>query len=112
MLDGLQRTENSLHSGFTVGEIILRNSIRLIFVLFAWCCVTGHSLATDKHRDEVQEILELHNMEVVVAIGRYYLKQETLLAVRKSLFELGESEKFGSLWNNSNPHWKNAEEKI
>jgi len=58
---------------------------------------------------KIDELIGLHDFKTAVAIGDYYLKQRTLIAVREQLTRLGEDEKLGSDWNPSNPYWKQAE---
>jgi len=60
-------------------------------------------------QQQVAELIRLHDLNTSVSIGNYYLKQESLLAIRSLLARLGREEKLGPDWNPSNPTWKRAE---
>jgi hypothetical protein len=59
--------------------------------------------------DKIDELVGLHDLKTAVAIGNYYLKQRTLIAVRDELTRLGGDQHLGPDWNSSNPYWKQAE---
>lgn len=60
-------------------------------------------------RQQVAELIQLHDLNTSVSIGNYYLKQESLLAIRSLLARMGREEKLGPGWNPSNATWKRAE---
>ncbi len=82
-----------------------------LFVLLASLIQCFYVLAEEVNQ-ETSDLVRMHDMGVVVAIGNFYLKQETLLAVRATLTNLGRDEKLGSDWMNTNTHWKKAEEML
>jgi hypothetical protein len=63
-------------------------------------------------QQQVAELIQLHDLNTSVSIGNYYLKQESLLAIRSLLARMGREEKLGPDWNPSNPTWKRAEDKL
>ncbi|MEK6209991.1 MAG: hypothetical protein AABM64_06390 [Pseudomonadota bacterium] len=64
--------------------------------------------AADKS-DQIAELIDLHDLKTSVSIGNYYLKQESLLAIRALLARLGREQNLGPEWNPANPHWRRAE---
>lgn len=62
----------------------------------------------DKSR-QMAELIRLHDLNTSVFIGNYYLKQESLLAIRSLLARMGREENLGPAWNPSNPTWQRAE---
>ena len=60
--------------------------------------------------DKIDELVGLHDLKTAVAIGNYYLKQRTLLAVRSQLADIGKEQNLGPDWNPSNRYWKQAED--
>ena len=76
-------------------------------------CAAGASAAADEIADKKQQIaqlIDLHDLTTSVSIGNYYLKQESLVAIRTLLARLGNEEKLGPDWNPRNLQWKRAEE--
>lgn len=76
-------------------------------------CATGASATADEIADKKQqiaELIDLHDLTTSVSIGNYYLKQESLVAIRSLLARLGREENLGPDWNPRNPQWKRAEE--
>ena len=76
-------------------------------------CALGANAAADESADKTQQIEELmgfHDLTTSVSIGNYYLKQESLVAIRSLLTRLGREEKLGSDWKPGNPQWQRAEE--
>lgn len=71
--------------------------------------VADSAAATDKQQ-QISELIDLHDLNTSVSIGSYYLKQESLLAIRSLLARMGREEKLGPDWNPSNPTWKRAEQ--
>lgn len=63
-------------------------------------------------RQQVAELIQLHDLNTSVSIGNYYLKQESLLAIRALLARLGREENLGPDWNPSDPTWKRAEDRL
>jgi len=64
--------------------------------------------AADKN-NQIAEIIDLHDLRTSVSIGNYYLKQESLLAIRALLARLGREQNFGPEWNPADPRWQRAE---
>lgn len=59
--------------------------------------------------EKIEQLINMHDLKTTVAIGNYFLKQESLSAVRSRLHRLGSERKLGSAWGPDNPHWKQAE---
>ena len=75
--------------------------------------LTAAAAAADDNADKKQQIaqlIDLHDLTTAVSIGNYYLKQESLLAIRSLLARLGREENLGPDWNPRNPQWQRAEE--
>jgi len=78
--------------------------------LVAVCLTTAAvSSAAPSKTEKIDELVGVHDLKTAVAIGNYYLKQRTLIAVREELMWLGQDKRLGPDWNPSNPHWKQAE---
>jgi hypothetical protein len=69
--------------------------------------VTSPALASKT--EKIDELIGLHDLKTAVAVGHYYLKQQTLVAVREELKRLGRDENLGLDWNPSNPYWMQAQ---
>ena len=61
---------------------------------------------------KIETLISMHDLRTSVSIGHYYLKQETLLAVRNQLARIGREEGLGAQWNPGNPYWRQAEEML
>ena len=61
---------------------------------------------------QISELIGLHDLKTSVSIGNYYLKQESLLAIRTLLARLGRDENLGPEWTSTNPYWLRAEEEL
>jgi hypothetical protein len=59
---------------------------------------------------KVEALISMHDLKTSVSIGHYYLKQETLLAVRNQLARIGREEGLDAEWNPGNPYWRQAEQ--
>lgn len=73
----------------------------------------GVTAAADVSADKTQQIEELmgfHDLTTSVSIGNYYLKQESLVAIRSLLTRLGREEKLGPDWKSGTPQWQRAED--
>ena len=84
-------------------------------VIAALALLTGltAAVAATANADKLQQIeqlIELHDLTTSVSIGNYYLKQESLVAIRGLLGRLGKEEKLGPDWNARDPLWIRAEE--
>ena len=82
-------------------------------VLLAYAA--GVSAAADESADkkqQIEQLIGLHDLSTAVSIGNYYLKQESLVAIRSLLTRLGKEEKLGPDWNPGNPLWQRAEEML
>jgi hypothetical protein len=78
-------------------------------VLAVWLPAAVISPALASKTEKIGELVELHNFKTAVAIGNYYLKQQTLMAVREELARLGRDQSLGPDWNPSNSYWMQAE---
>lgn len=67
---------------------------------------------TGAGEEKVRELVEMHDLRTSVSIGDYYLKQQTLLAVRALLARVGREDGLGADWNPDNPYWRRAEEAL
>jgi hypothetical protein len=72
------------------------------------CAVPAAASKTEKS----ERLINLHDLRTTVAIGDYYLKQESVLAARAYLRRLGREQDLGSDWNPANAHWQQAEQGI
>ncbi|MBM3395733.1 MAG: hypothetical protein FJY37_14105 [Betaproteobacteria bacterium] len=59
--------------------------------------------------EKIDQLIGLHDLKTTVAIGNYFLKQETLSAVRGRLHKLGRENRLGADWKPGNLHWHAAE---
>ncbi len=75
-----------------------------------WLTAAVISPALASKTEKIDELVGLHNLKTAVAIGNYYLKQQTLIAVREELARLGRDQNLGADWNPSNSYWMQAEE--
>ncbi len=85
---------------------------RLATCVFLASLIPSFNMLAEEVNQKTSNLVRVHNMAVVVAIGNFYLKQEVLLAVRTTLKNLGRDEQLGSDWMNTNTHWKKAEESL
>ena len=61
---------------------------------------------------KIRELISLHDLDTSISIGNYYLKQESLVSIRRYLAQLGRDENLGAGWNAGNPWWRQAEEAL
>jgi hypothetical protein len=89
----------------------MMNALNLILGgLLAACVAMGAiSSAAASKTEKIDELVGLHHLKTAVAIGNYYLKQRTLIAVREELTRLGKVKNLGPDWNPCNPYWQQAE---
>jgi hypothetical protein len=88
-------------------------SLLLLLTLGLGLPAAANTAAADADKQEqITELMQLHDLGTSVSIGNYYLKQESLLAIRSLLARLGREEKLGPDWNPSNPVWKRAEDQL
>src|SRR6185295_16750682 len=64
----------------------------------------------DGKKQQIDQLMELHDLTTSVSIGSFYLKQEGLIAIRSLLVRLGKEEKLGPDWNARDPQWQRAED--
>jgi hypothetical protein len=79
------------------------------------CLIASSAFSADAKYEsapKVEALIGLHDLKTSVSIGHYYLKQETLLAVRARLARLGHEHSLGDAWNPANPYWRQAEETL
>jgi hypothetical protein len=60
-------------------------------------------------KQQIEQLMELHDLTTSVSIGNFYLKQEGLIAIRSLLARLGKEERLGPDWNPRNAQWQQAE---
>jgi hypothetical protein len=82
-----------------------------LFLGVAFPAAADSQAEADKQQ-QIAELMQLHDLNTSVSIGNYYLKQESLLAVRSLLARMGREQKLGPDWNASNPVWKKAEDQV
>ncbi len=83
---------------------------RWIATLALMALTLGNAAASEV--DKSERLVNAHDLTTTVAIGDYYLKQESILAARDFLRRLGAAQNLGSGWTASNIHWKQAEDAI
>lgn len=84
-----------------------------VFIALALAAPAAADTAADADKQQqVAELIQLHDLNTSVSIGNYYLKQESLLAIRSLLARMGREEKLGPDWNPSNATWKRAEDML
>jgi hypothetical protein len=83
-------------------------------LLAVWLALVGlgAGAADASNVDKGERLVNQHDLSTAVAIGDYYLKQESLLAARSHLSKLGQAQNLGRDWNAANPYWKQAEDAI
>ena len=82
-------------------------------VLFATLAVPLLAAAADPLQDEaVTRLVASHDPAIPVAIGRVYVKQMGLQAVRDMLIERGKTANAGPEWGPQAPEWQAAEAKL
>ena len=86
-------------------------AVALVVLIGAECASAADDHNADK-KQQIEELIDLHDLSTSVSIGNYYLKQETLVAIRGLLARLGREEKLGPDWNLRNPQWRRAEETL
>ncbi len=62
--------------------------------------------------DFVREIIGQHDLSTALAMGKYYLKSEALLAIRQHLSDVGRENDFDNHWRETNHVWQQAELKL
>jgi hypothetical protein len=88
---------------------LLRSAILTAALVFV---CTASLPASASKIDKSQQLVNLHDLQCSVAIGDYFLKQESLLAARAYLARIGGEQGLGREWNPANVHWKQAEDAI
>jgi hypothetical protein len=68
--------------------------------------------ATASKTDKNLQLVNLHDLECTVAIGNYFLKQQSLLAVRADLARVGAEQNLGKAWNPGSVYWRQAEDAL
>jgi hypothetical protein len=84
----------------------LRRAILTAALVFG-CCAALPAAASKTEKN--QQLVNLHDLATTVAIGDYFLKQQSLLAARDYLARIGAEQNLGTEWNPANPYWKEAE---
>ena len=87
----------------------LRSAILTAALVFG--CGAALPAAASK-TDKNLQLVNLHDLECSVAIGDYFLKQQSLLAVRAYLARVGVEQNLGKDWNPGNVYWKQAEDAL
>jgi hypothetical protein len=68
--------------------------------------------ASASNIEKSERLVNLHDLSTSVAIGDYYLKQESVLAARAYLSKVGQAQDLGRDWNRNNVYWKQAEDAL
>ena len=79
------------------------------FLIIIASLLSNYASANDNTNKTSLLVAQHHNLEVVEAIALYYLKQESILAVRDLLKNIGQKYKFNDHWNQNHTNWKLAE---
>ncbi len=74
-------------------------------------CAAALPAAASK-TDKNQQLINLHDLATSVAIGEYFLKQQSLLAARAYLARIGSEQNLGKDWNPANVYWRQAEDAL
>ncbi len=86
-----------------------------LVALATLACPAGAAAGAEDKADkqqQIEQLIGLHNLATSVSIGDYYLKQESLVAIRAMLARLGREEKLGPGWKPGNEQWNRAEEAL
>lgn len=86
----------------------VRNALLAAALVFVCAAVPAAASKTEKS----QQLINLHDLASTVAIGDYFLKQQSLLAARAYLARVGTEQNLGKDWNRTNPYWKQAEDAL
>jgi hypothetical protein len=86
------------------------HSLRWIVAALAAAAVSLAAATEVEKAPKIEALIAMHDLKTSISIGHYYLKQETLLAVRGQLARIGREEGLGPEWNPANPYWRQAEE--
>jgi hypothetical protein len=87
--------------------------LRLLAVLAAGAAVSNALGADDAlKQDAIARLAASHDPALPIALGRVYVKQAGVLAVRDALTELGKAETLGADWNAQAPEWQAAERQL
>ena len=81
------------------------------FFIIIWM-LSNYANAGDNPNDSSLSVAQHHKLEVVEAIALYYLKQESVLAARDLLKNIGLKYNLNSHWNQNNSKWKVAENSL
>lgn len=76
------------------------------WLLLAWLLAVP---ASASNIEKSERLVNHHDLSTSVAIGDYYLKQQSVLAARAQLARLGRERGLGPDWNAAAPHWQAAE---
>jgi hypothetical protein len=68
--------------------------------------------ATASKTEKNLQLVNLHDLQTTEAIGDYFLKQQSLLAVRAYLARVGIEQNLGQDWKPGNAYWKQAEDAL
>src|SRR5262245_38736981 len=89
--------------------MLLRSAVVAIALVLGCCAAWPAAAAkTDKNL----QLVNLHDLKTTVAMGDYFLKQQTLLAARAYLARVGTEQNLGKDWNATNVYWKQAEDAL
>ncbi len=90
----------------------MSHSVRLTVAALAATTISIAAAAEVETSAKAEALIAMHDLATSVSIGHYYLKQETLLAVRSQLARIGREEGLGAQWNPANAYWRQAEEAL
>ena len=86
---------------------------RVVLLAIAISTCTAASAVADVEaahkKQQIEQLIDLHDLTTSVSIGNFYLKQQGLVAIRSLLTRMGKEEHLGPDWNLRNPQWQHAE---
>ena len=87
----------------------VRLGVAVTLLTWAACTIAAAEDAAAK-KQQIEQLIGMHDLTTAVSIGNFYLKQEGLIAIRSLLTRLGKEEKLGTDWNPRDAQWKQAED--
>lgn len=89
-------------------HVVVTKSWSACLVVLAGLLLPHWGWAQSKE-EKIDQLIGLHNLSTTVAIGNYFLKQESLSAARTQLYRLGKDRNLGKEWQPDHALWKKAE---
>ena len=92
--------------------MVVARAVMSVLVLMSYMAGASAADANADKKQQIEQLISLHDLATSVSIGNFYIKQEGLIAIRSLLSRLGKEEKLGAAWNPGNPQWQRAEEML